>query len=68
MPRSPTSWLTAATACQQEGAHEARPGGLGRGLDALLSCRAAGGVLELDVAAGIRPNPGSRARASRRTS
>jgi ParB family transcriptional regulator, chromosome partitioning protein len=34
-----------------------RPGGLGRGLDALLPARAAaGGVLELDVAA-IRPNP-----------
>src|SRR3954468_8960472 len=33
-----------------------RPGGLGRGLDALLPARAAGGVLELDVAA-VRPNP-----------
>src|SRR5215218_2045179 len=36
-----------------------RPGGLGRGLDALLPARAAataGGVLELDVAA-ISPNP-----------
>jgi ParB family chromosome partitioning protein len=36
-----------------------RPGGLGRGLDALLPARAAataGGVLELDVAV-VRPNP-----------